>query len=94
MDIKILKKTDTDIEVEIKGQTHTLLNALKSALLDDKAVKVATYDIEFPGISDPVLYVKTDKSEDPIDAIKAASKKLTSDCDDFLKQFSKKAKAQ
>ncbi len=94
MDVKILRKTDTDIEVEIKGETHTLMNALKSALLDDKAVKVATYDIEFPGISDPVLYVKTDKSEDPIDAIKVATKKLTADCDDFLKLFSKKAKAQ
>lgn len=42
MDIKVLKKTDTEIEVEIKGEDHTLLNALKSSLLKDKAVKVAT----------------------------------------------------
>ena len=46
MEIKILSKTDTDVEIEIKGENHTLLNALKAALLKDKAVKVATYDIE------------------------------------------------
>ena len=93
MEIKILNKTETEINVEIKGETHTMMNALKSCLLDDKAVKVATYSIEFPGISDPVLYVKTDKAEDPIDAIKAAAKKLAAESDEFLKAFGKKAKA-
>ncbi|MCD1295617.1 DNA-directed RNA polymerase subunit L [Methanocella sp. CWC-04] len=93
MEIKILNKTDTEIEIEIKGEDHTLLNALKSALLMDKAVKIATYDIEFTGISDPVLFVKTDKTEDPIDAVRKASKKLSSDCDEFIKTFSDKSKA-
>jgi DNA-directed RNA polymerase subunit L len=92
MEIKILNKTSTEIEVEIKGENHTLLNALKSALLTDKAVKVATYDIEFTNISEPVLYVRTDKTRDPIDAIKAATKKLSAECDEFIKVFSKKAK--
>lgn len=93
MEIKILSKTDTDVEIEIKGENHTLLNALKAALLKDKAVKVATYDIEFSGISEPVLHVKTDSTEDPIDAVKNAAKNLSSECDDFLKMFTKKAKA-
>lgn len=93
MDIKIRNKTSTEIEVEIKGENHTLLNALKAALLQDSAVKVATYDIEFPATSEPVLFVKTDKTEDPIDAIKAATKRLSEDCDEFIKLFSKKAKA-
>ncbi|HMK46725.1 MAG TPA: DNA-directed RNA polymerase subunit L [Methanocella sp.] len=93
MDIKIIHKTDTEIRVEIKGETHTMMNALKSCLLQDSAVTVATYDIEFPGISDPVLFVRTDKSEDPIDAIKGATKKLADECDDFLTSFTKKAKA-
>lgn len=88
-----MNKSDTEIEVEIKGENHTLLNALKASLLRDKAVKVATYDIEFPGISEPVLYVRTDKSEDPIDAIKGATRQLANDCNDFVKLFSKHAKA-
>lgn len=94
MDIKVLKKTDTEIEVEIKGEDHTLLNALKSSLLKDKAVKVATYDIEYPGISNPVLYVRMGRSEDPIEAIKKATMDLSGDCDTFIELFSKKARAR
>jgi DNA-directed RNA polymerase subunit L len=93
MEVKIIRKTDTEIEMEIRGESHTLMNALKAALIEDKAVKTATYTIEFPGVSEPVLYVKTDKSEDPIDAIKKASSLLAGQCEDFIKLFSKKAKA-
>jgi DNA-directed RNA polymerase subunit L len=93
MEVKILRKTDTEIEMEIKGESHTLMNALKGALIADKAVETATYTIEFPGVSEPILYVKTDKTEDPIDAIKKAASLLTGQCDDFIKLFSKKAKA-
>jgi DNA-directed RNA polymerase subunit L len=93
MEVKIIRKTDTEIEMEIKGESHTLMNALKAALIEDKAVETATYTIEFPGVSEPILFVKTDKSEDPIDAIKKASSLLTGQCDEFIKLFSKKAKA-
>jgi DNA-directed RNA polymerase subunit L len=93
VEVKIIRKTDTEIEMEIKGESHTLMNALKAALIEDKAVKTATYTIEFPGVSEPVLFVKTDKTEDPIDAIKKASSTLTGQCDEFIKLFSKKAKA-
>ena len=93
MEIKIHNKTENEIEMEIRGETHTLLNALKAALLEDKHVETATYDIEFPGISEPVLYVKTKKGADPIHVVQAAAKKVAGECDDFLKAFSKKAKA-
>lgn len=93
MEIKILNKTANEVEMEIKGEDHTMMNALKATLLKDKSVKVATYDIVYPGISSPVLFVRTDKSADPIDAIKAASKKLSDECEDFVKLFTKKSKA-
>ncbi len=93
MEVKIISKTANEVEMEIKGEDHTLMNALKATLLKDKSVKVATYDIVYPGISNPVLFVRTDKSADPIDAIKNASKKLSDECEDFVKLFTKKAKA-
>ena len=48
MEVKIIRKTDTEIEMEIKGESHTLMNALKGALLADKAVETATYDHRVP----------------------------------------------
>jgi DNA-directed RNA polymerase subunit L len=93
MDIKIISKTDTEVEIQVKGEGHTLMNALKASLLEDKSVKIATYDIEFPGLSDPILFVRTDKKEDPIDAVKKATDRLSSECESFVKLFSEKAKA-
>lgn len=94
MEIKVLNKTKTEVEVEIKGEDHTLMNALKSSLLKDKSVKVATYDIEYPAISNPVLYVRTSSSEDPLDAIKKAAKDLEGESDEFIDLFSKKIKSK
>ncbi len=89
-EIKILRKTKHELELELKGEDHTFLNALKSALLQNEGVKIATYDIECPGISDPVLYVRT-KDTDPIEALKDASALLSKQCDGFKRKFKKKA---
>lgn len=94
MEIKILKKTDTEIEVEIRGEDHTLMNALKASLLKDKDVRVATYDIVYPGISNPILHVRTSGSEDPVEALKAAAKDLAAECDAFIDLFAKGSKAK
>ena len=57
MELTILKKTDNEINIKVAGETHTLLNLLKTALLNNKHVDIATYDIKHPTISDPVLFV-------------------------------------
>ncbi len=88
--IKVLRKTKRELELEIKGEDHTFLNALKSALLQNEDVKIATYDIEFPSISDPILYLRT-KDSDPIEALKDASALLSKQCDEFKRKFKKKA---
>ncbi|HID28069.1 MAG TPA: DNA-directed RNA polymerase subunit L [Methanosarcinales archaeon] len=86
MDIKILKKTVNEIQMEIKKESHTFLNALKTILLEDERVDVAAYNIKFPGISDPILYVRT-YSADPIEVIKDAAKKLANQCEEFKTIF-------
>lgn len=91
MELTILNKTDKEINIKVAGETHTLLNMLKTALLNNKHVEIATYDIKHPTISDPVLFVRTDGA-DPIDVIKKASKEMVKECDEFLKLFTKKTK--
>lgn len=89
MDIKIFEKTDNEVRLEIRGEDHTLLNALKSVLLQDERVKIASYDIKHQGISDPVLYVRTN-DVDPIVAIKDAATLLGKQCDSFKRKFKNK----
>lgn len=91
MELTILNKTDKEINIKVAGETHTLLNMLKTALLNNKHVEIATYDIKHPTISDPVLFVRTDGA-DPIDVIKKASKEMVKECDEFIKLFTKKIK--
>lgn len=89
MELTILNKTENEINLRVAGETHTLLNMLKTALLNNKHVEIATYDIKHPTISEPVLFVRTDGT-DPIDAIKKATKEITKECDEFIKLFKKK----
>ncbi|MCE8422896.1 MAG: DNA-directed RNA polymerase subunit L [Candidatus Methanoperedens sp.] len=91
MEVTILNKTNNEIKVKIAGETHTLLNALKTALLENSHVEFATYDIEHPTISEPVLFVKTDGT-DPIDAIKKASNEVSKECEEFIELLKKKIK--
>ncbi|WP_094226748.1 DNA-directed RNA polymerase subunit L [Methanolobus psychrotolerans] len=86
MELKIIDKTDDEMHLEIIGENHTLLNMLKSALLDDKRVQIATYDMKHVSISDPILFVKTDGT-DPIDVVKDAAGSMISQCDEFMSVF-------
>ncbi len=89
MELTIINKTENEINLRVAGETHTLLNMLKTALLNNKHVEIATYDIKHPTISEPVLFVRTDGA-DPIDVITKASKEITKECDEFIKLFKKK----
>ncbi len=86
MELKIIDKTDDEMHLEIIGENHTLLNMLKSTLLDDKRVEIATYDMKHVSISDPILFVKT-VGVDPIDVVKDAANSLISQCDEFMSVF-------
>ncbi|MBN1133642.1 MAG: DNA-directed RNA polymerase subunit L [Methanosarcinaceae archaeon] len=88
MELKILDKTDNEMHLEIKGESHTLLNMLKSILLEDKRVHTASYDMKHVTISEPVLFVMTDGT-DPITVVKDAALTLVSQCDEFIQVFSR-----
>lgn len=86
MNLKILNKTDTELEMEIVGETHTLLNLLKTILLEDDAVEIATYDIRYLGISEPIMYVRTN-GKDPVQAVRSAISTMIAICDEFKSVF-------
>ncbi len=88
MELKIVDKSDKDMHLEIKGESHTLLNMLKSVLLADERVHTASYDMKHVTISDPILYVMTDGT-DPITVVKDSVSTLYSECDEFISVFGK-----
>ncbi|MBE0523480.1 MAG: DNA-directed RNA polymerase subunit L [Methanosarcinales archaeon] len=90
MNLKIIEKTDDEIRIELAGESHTLLNVLKSSLLEDPNIEVATYDIKHPTISEPILFVKTNGA-DPVVAVKEASERIIAVYEEFKAVFNEKA---
>ncbi len=82
MDMKLIAKTDTSIEIEFPGENDTLLNLLKQKLLRDEKVTVATYIIGHPILDRPRLFVEV-KSGKPDQIVKNAAKELRAELDEF-----------
>jgi len=91
MNLKILSKTDDELVMEFDGESHTILNLLRTELLADGRVKMATYDRKFPVMDNPVFRLKTDGS-DPMAVMRDVAARIISYCDDFCDQFSQAIK--
>jgi len=78
--MKVIKDTKNELEIEITGETHTLCNALRKALMEDKDVKSAAYGIDHPIVGEPVLYIK---AKNPKKSLKKAAETIKKQCDEF-----------
>ena len=87
MEIKILDDKKSKLMIEVKGADHTLCNALKAELYNDKHVKIATYSIRHPQISVPQIIVETDGEESPRNALINAVERLHKTNAKFKKEF-------
>ncbi len=58
MKVKVLKKTDNELKIEIEGSGHGVCNLLQKRLLENKSVDQAGYDVPHPLASNPVIYVR------------------------------------
>ena len=90
MEIKILEKTKNRLELEIKGEGHTLANALRKELWNDKNVNISGYKIEHALVSEPILVIET-TSGDPKQALISAINRLKKKNKELADKF-KKAK--
>ncbi|BDZ67133.1 DNA-directed RNA polymerase subunit L [Methanobacterium ferruginis] len=78
--MKIITDKKNELEIEITGETHTLCNALRKTLMEDKDVESAAYVIEHPIIGEPKLYIK---AKNPKKSLKNAAETLKSRCEEF-----------
>lgn len=88
MEIIVLEKKKDRLVFEIKGADHTLCNALKDELWNDKDVTAATYAIDHPMKGIPEFILET-KANDPVKALQAAIVRLQKQNKELLAVFSK-----
>lgn len=89
MDLRVIEQSEEELTIEIAGEDHTFMNALKGALLELDEVAAATYDVnpeQSGGQTEPVLSIKTD-GEDPLDALEAGAGRVKEQLTDFRDTF-------
>ena len=87
MKITVLSKTEHELEIEVRGETETLLNPIKQALLNDKDVDFAEYIIEHPSLSVPKIFIRTKGKAKPDVVLKRTIKALVAEFDEFETGF-------
>ncbi len=86
MEIEIIEETKDKLVVEIRGEGHGFVNALKRELNKSKDVKAAGYNISHPLVGVPKLIVH---GKDGKKQLAVAAKNIQKEANDFLKAFNK-----
>jgi DNA-directed RNA polymerase subunit L len=73
MELKIVKEDEHSILVELPGQTVSFANLLRAELWKDKTVTEAAFIKEHPYLSQPKIFVRTDKGSPKVALEKAAA---------------------
>lgn len=58
MEIRVIRETKNEMELEIIGENHTFCGALQTELRQNSAVLQASYKTEHPLFGHPVVYLK------------------------------------
>ena len=84
MEINVLEDKKKRMVFELNGEGHTLCNALREELWNDKDVTVAAYNIDHPLIGVPKFIIE---SEDPKKSLKDAISRLKKKNSELLKEL-------
>ncbi len=87
MKLNILKEEDKFLEMEVGGESHTLLNLLQYFLLSNNDVEMAGYSKPHPLMDRSILYVYTNKKKDHAKLLLKSAGDATKSVNDFLKKF-------
>ncbi len=90
MELKTIKKTSTELKLEITGETETMLNPIAEILLQYEDVDYAAYMSDHPESDKRRLYVRVKKGK-PEEILKKAVKQLEDEVKKFGKNFEGKS---
>ena len=91
MELKTIKKTTKELEIEITGENETLLNPITEVLLGYDDVDYASYLSDHPESEKRRLYLRVKKGK-PEELLKKAIKQLEDEIKTFSKDFETKSK--
>ncbi|PNX50049.1 MAG: hypothetical protein BV456_08015 [Thermoplasmata archaeon M8B2D] len=93
MELKTIKETTKELELEITGENETILNPIAEVLLQDKNVDYASYMADHPESNKRRLYIRV-KQGKPKEVLLKAVKQLENEVKTFSKNFEVKSKGK
>lgn len=93
MKVKVLKKADNELKIEIEGSSHGLCNLIQKRLLEDKTVDFAGYDVPHPLASSPIIYLRMKGKAKPEEALISAVEAVREANNAFGKELERVLKA-
>lgn len=93
MELKTIKKTSKELELEVTGENETILNPIARVLSENEDVDYATYMTDHPESNKRRLYIRVKKGK-PEEILLKAVKYLEDEVKSFGKTFSEKSKAK
>lgn len=91
MDLKTIKKTAKELELEVTDENETILNPITRMLSENKDVDYAAYMTDHPESNKRRLYLRVKKGK-PEEILKKAVKQLEDEVKSFGKNFEEKSK--
>ncbi len=92
MELKVLKKEDKRLVLEVQGETIGFVNALREELWNDRSVSEAAFRKEHPYLAEPKLIVKTSRGEPEV-ALEKACDRLIEKLGEFREKFKAELKS-
>jgi DNA-directed RNA polymerase subunit L len=93
MEIKKLKKTAKELELEILHEDETMLNPILQLLLQNEDVEYAEYFTDHPESPKRRFYLRVKKGK-PEEILKQTVKKLETETKTFIKMVEEQTKAK
>jgi len=93
MELKTIKKTTKELELEITDENETILNPIIEVLLQDKDIEYASYITDHPESKTRRLYIRVKKGK-PGDILLKAVEQLEDEVKTFNKNFQDKSKSK
>jgi DNA-directed RNA polymerase subunit L len=94
MKVNVLKKSKGFLKVEVEGEGHTFGHLMQNALLEDKTVDWAGYDLPHPLFTKPTITVRMKGEASAEKALERAAKKVHQDTEEFIEKFTAAVSAE
>ena len=87
MKLRKIMEEGKQLEMEVGGEGHTLLNLLQSSLLNQSNVKMAGYSKPHPLMDRSIFYITLKRGKNFDKALITAANDAKKELADFLKKF-------